>query len=252
MQRRGTVSTTGTILAKRLWPAAIVAVLLAGPVGVLAEDAAPGASSGLKSIPLEVTPEVEELREGRSLNPYSAVTERSLAPSALPESNRFLVAIDLTKLDSTIVGGSDDTRSAMASTAAETVDERTLYDSAGAEATSFETQYEELNASLQCHWAYNASISDKLEALDAKAREAEAERSFEDQKAGAAPEPEEDAGAASNTDPEFTGIHKERNFTKAGRPCLLTVSCEKQDDPRCDDKFIDEIVKGAVLVRTGE
>lgn len=233
---------------------ALAAMLLAFGVAARAqeEQAPPGEVSHLKTIPLEDTPEFRELREGRATNPYTEVTRRSLAPAAAPEENRFLIAIDISKLDSAVVGGSQEAQRSLSVSAAGSLEDRTTYDAKGSDATSFETRYEELNTTLQCHWAYDDSISKQLGELDAKAREAELEKSFEQERKGAAPQPEEERAAQpEQSDPEFDFTLKERQFKYAGRPCLLTVTCQDDNDPRCSEQFIDQAVKSVVPVREG-
>lgn len=204
-------------------------------------------ASDLKVIKIEETDEVRAVRQGKANHPYASVTTRSAGPQPAA-NNRFLAAIDISKLDPTVIGGAQ-TRSALSATAADTLEQRTTYDADGTQATSFATRYEELNTTLSCHWAYDDEISSKISELEAKAREAELERSFKAPR-GAAPS-EEPAAPAHDNDPEFEFVLKERQLTKAGRPCLLTVLCEKADDARCSDKFLDELAKSVVLVREG-
>jgi hypothetical protein len=242
-----------------------LAILLAGDGAmnsVLAQEARTGISviepDTREAIALDETPEVAAVRSGRARHAYRAISERSRSRDASEAERRFLVAIDVEQLSETSArrafGGA--ARSATSRALVRDLERNTNYDGAALDAQSFETIYPGLNATLQCHWAYDEATSAQFAAEDARAREAALEAEVEAERsrgrsgaAPAAPEPPADPAEQAG---EEDAIIKTRNFTSAGRPCLLTVVCELDTDPRCDDGLLDQLAAAAVLVRTGD
>ncbi|MDX2259039.1 MAG: hypothetical protein NW205_09000 [Hyphomicrobiaceae bacterium] len=212
-------------------------------------------------IALDETPEVEAVRSGRARHAYRSISERSRSRDASEAERRFLVAIDVEQLSEAAAQRAfGRARNATSRSLVRDLEKNTSYDGAALDAQSFETIYPGLNATLQCHWAYDEAVSAQFAAQDARAREAALEAEIEAERArgrpGAAPaapespaEPPPDPAEHAN---EEDAIIKTRNFTSAGRPCLLTVVCELTTDPRCDDSLLDQLVAAAVLVRTGD
>jgi len=214
----------------------------------------------LVPIPLDKSaPDVKAIRErGFAARPFAEVTSRSLSASARPEDKNFLAGIDLSKVDLGNVSRSVDLPRNLAADVAPDILASTTYGTGEDAPTFFETTYEALNATLTCHWAYDANISALFAAEKLKSEEEELERAFRRNQLGL-PEDEElrsaqgiKPGAPEPPDPERDFVVKERQFKVAGRPCLLTVVCKNEADPRCDDHFIDSLARNVVTIRTGE
>ncbi|MDR9781127.1 hypothetical protein [Rhizobium redzepovicii] len=132
-----------------------------------------------------------------------------------------------------------------------TIEDRTQFGSPGQ--GWFSTNYPELHANLRCDWVYNTRIARAIGDEDLKAREAQLEADYRARKLerdnpdiSTLQEPE-----AGNDQAEEGLIGMERQFTLAGRPCLLTYLCDDRQNVPCSEEIADELVERVVLIRTG-
>src|SRR5262245_16583508 len=206
------------------------------------------------TIPLdENAPDVKALRKKTGItHPYAEYSKRSFSPKASAKDKFFLAAIDLSKVDFTGLRRSLDLPDNPARAFAPNLLARTVYGDSDTQPTWFQTTYQFLNATLHCHWVYDARASALLAAQQAKIDEAKLERARRRQELGLPPEPEARTEKGPSIDSETRLIEKERQFKIAGRPCQLIVVCRQEDDPRCSDTFVDQLARHVITVRTGD
>ena len=233
--------------------------------GDVAAQQQPNSAPQYKFIPLdEDSSDLRTLRSGSGSNAYRQITNRSLELNAPSRDRRFLAGIDVSDLERTLNIGETRSLSSFQRTFENTIEERTDYEEINGEASAFETVYPELNATLTCHWIYDANLSQRIADLEAKAEEAQldrAHRSGTQAEENKSVTPEEDGqgdtdqpGASddSNYDAHLGLAIVERQFKIAGRPCLLTAICERRNDVRCQSEFVDQLADNVRMIRTPE
>lgn len=208
------------------------------------------------TIPLDETAkDVKALRaKVPTSSKFEGFSRRSFSPSADAGDKRFLAAIDLGKVNFDALRTSGRLREGFDAAFTANVQTTTYGDSEDAP-TWFKTTYDSLNATLQCHWAYDANKSALLAAQAAKMTEQQLELAARRKRLGL---PDENLLSPDQLtqpppkDPEHNHYEKEKQFKVAGRPCLLTVECETEDDKLCEDAFLDSLVANVVTLRTGD